>query len=286
MSSRSWSFLRQFLSGGLTGAACAVVAIVARESGLQIPPLGWWALVLMTLALFLLGRKQRQRLKAGLISSASFPRGMVYLQTTVMWVVLMLIGLWVLRGHEPPFDRAAFAWPSGISALIAFGIVAAVVGVMIHLSRLLPHDRRKRAWVRTGYRHGVSLIAPRTPRELQQFRASVCLTSTAEEVVYRIAVPGGFVVLLDALGMDADGWWTIWVAAAASALLFGVAHAWQGAAAVGWTTMFGLVAAALMLGTGSVWPAVALHIGWNIIVGGMMHTVYGRHMMRAGRDRP
>lgn len=78
---------------------------------------------------------------------------------------------------------------------------------------------------------------------------------------------------------------TMWLAAALSALLFGVAHAWQGAWAIAWTTAFGLVAAALTLGSGSVWPAVAMHIGWNLITGDMMRTVYGGHQRRGASCR-
>jgi len=113
----------------------------------------------------------------------------------------------------------------------------------------------------------------------RQFRMMAVLTSSAEEITYRLAVPGGFALLLG--GGEAAAW----PAAVLSALLFGIAHAWQGGWMMFWTTVFGLVAAALMLGTGSVWPAVALHIGWNLIVGGMMHTVYGRHMLRARGER-
>ena len=61
-----------------------------------------------------------------------------------------------------------------------------------------------------------------------------------------------------------------------SALLFGVARSWKGGAFMAWTTVFGLVAAPVTLHSGSVWPAIALHVGWNLIVGGMMHTVYRR----------
>jgi membrane protease YdiL (CAAX protease family) len=159
---------------------------------------------------------------------------------------------------------------------------------LAYWARLLPTSRRRRAWLRAVYRHGVSLIALRTLRELAQFRAMVCLTSTAEEVVYRVAIPGGFVALWGlGWGHDADaGTMSAWVAAALAAALFGMAHAWQGWFAVLWTTAFGLIAAALTLGSGSIWPAVALHVAWNLMVAGIAYGLYRRPEDAAQSDSP
>lgn len=263
-------FLLLFLGGALCGAALARMA--NQVEGL--PSVLWILLVLATLVLLPSGLAQRRMLREGKISSATFPRGVAYLQTAIMWGVMLALGLWVLRGHAPPFDRSSLAWPSGAGGVVAFGVVAAVLLWLARWARLLPAHRRKRAWLRAVYRQGASLIAPRTPRELTQFRAAVLLTSTAEEVVYRIAIPGGFVAVLAVLGLGVGEPWTVWLAAVMSSLLFGVAHAYQGSLGVLWTTGFGLVAAVLTLGSGSVWPAVVLHVGWNLIVSGMMYEVY------------
>jgi membrane protease YdiL (CAAX protease family) len=265
-------FLACAIGGGLLGAAVARWGL--RSDGpLSI---GWLLLVIFTLAMLPLGRWQRRMVREGKVSSATVPRPALYLQTTLMWLGLLVLGFWVLRGNAAPFDRSAFAWPTGAAAFIAFGVVGAIIAGLAYWARLLPTSRRRRAWLRAVYRHGVSLIAPRTLRELTQFRAMVCLTSTAEEVVYRVAIPGGFVALWGlGWGRDADaGAMSAWVAAALAAALFGMAHAWQGWFAVLWTTAFGLIAAALTLGSGSVWPAVALHVAWNLMVAGIAYTVY------------
>jgi membrane protease YdiL (CAAX protease family) len=265
-------FVLLLLGGALFGAA--VARIGRHVEGL--PSALWILLVLATLVLLPAGLAQRRMVRDGKISSATFPRDVAYRQTAIMWAVMLALGLWVLRGHASPFARSAFAWPSGAGGVVAFGVVAAVLLWLARWARLLPTHRRKRAWLRAVYRQGASLIAPRNPRELTQFRATVLLTSTAEEVVYRIAVPGGFVAMLGAfgLGMNLGEPWMIGLSVALSSLLFGVAHAYQGSLGVLWTTGFGLVAAALTLGSGSIWPAVVLHVGWNLIMSGMMYEIY------------
>jgi len=239
----------------------------------------WAALVSVTLALLPLGHMQRNMLREGKLSSRSMPRAAAYRSAVLQWLVLGAVALWVVHGNAPPFGIAGFAWPDGAEGLLSFFVITVLLVGLLRWQRRLDGSARERAWLRAVYRYGASLIAPRTGDELKQFRAMAVLTSTAEEITYRLAVPGGFAMLLG--GGEA----VVWPAAALSALLFGIAHAWQGGWMVFWTTVFGLVAAALMLGTGSVWPAVALHVGWNYIVGGMMHTVYGRHMFRSEGGR-
>ena len=240
----------------------------------------WAALVFVTLALLPLGRMQRKMMREGKLSSRSMPRAAAYRSAALQWLALGALALWVVQGNPPPFGTGGFAWPDGAEGLLAFLAVAVLLVGLQRWQRRLQESARERACLRAVYRHGASLIAPRDRRELAQFRSMAALTSTAEEITYRLAVPGGIALLLGSAG-DGSAATTAWPAAALSALLFGIAHAWQGGWMVFWTTVFGLVAAALMLGTGSVWPAVALHVGWNYIVGGMMHTVYGGHLRRA-----
>lgn len=235
----------------------------------------WAALVGITLVLLPLGHMQRKMLREGRISSLSMPRAAAYRSAALQWIVLGALALWVVQGNAPPFSMSAFAWPDGAEGLLATLAVAVLLLGLLRWRRRLDESARERAWLRAVYRYGASLIAPRTEDELKRFRAMAVLTSSAEEITYRLAVPGGFALLLG------GGEGAVWPAAILSALLFGIAHAWQGGWMVFWTTVFGLVAAALMLGSGSVWPAVALHVGWNHIVGGMMHAVYGGHLRRS-----
>lgn len=269
------------LSGLLTGAVFAWMILHADGAGRSV---GWFLLVLVTLALLPLGDAQRRMHRAGRISSATMPRPAAYRSAALQWLVLGALAVWVVQGNAAPFDASAYALPDGAEGLMALVVVALLLGGLARWGRSLRQDRRRRAWLRAHHRFGASLIAPRTEGELRRFRLMAVLTSTAEEVTYRLAVPGGFVALSGG-GAAADDAATIGLAAALSALLFGIAHAWQGAWAMAWTTAFGLVAAALTLGSGSLWPAVALHIGWNLIAGGMMHTVYGGHRRRDASAR-
>lgn len=237
--------------------------------------LGWLALVAVTLALLPLGHAQRRMLRDGRLRSDDLPRGAAYRDAALQWLVLGSLALWVAKGNAAPFGWSAFAWTDGPEGLLAWVVVALIIGGLLRWERRLQGDPRARAWLRAMYRFGASLIAPRTAGELRRFRAMALLTSSAEEVAYRLAVPGGLAGALAALFPGAVGM-TAWLAAALSALLFGIAHSWQGGAVMFWTTVFGLVAAALTLGSGSIWPAIVLHVAWNCITGGMMRTVYSR----------
>ena len=237
--------------------------------------LGWLTLVAVTLALLPLGDAQRRMLRDGRLRSDALPRAATYRDAALQWLVLGSLALWVVQGNAAPFGWSAFAWTDGPEGLSAWVAVALIVAGLLRWERRLQVDRRARAWLRAMYRFGASLIAPRTAGELRRFRAMAVLTSSAEEVTYRLAVPGGIAGILAAIAPDEVGM-TEWLAAALSALLFGVAHSWQGGAVIFWTTVFGLTAAALTLGSGSIWPAIVLHVAWNCIMGGMMRTVYGR----------
>jgi membrane protease YdiL (CAAX protease family) len=79
--------------------------------------------------------------------------------------------------------------------------------------------------------------------------AALASASIVEELVFRgLLIPAGISVGLSAI-----------VALALSSVLFGVAHLYQGPAAVVFTGLLGFILGYALLLTGSLLPAVAIH---------------------------
>jgi membrane protease YdiL (CAAX protease family) len=59
----------------------------------------------------------------------------------------------------------------------------------------------------------------------------------------------------------------------ASAIVFGLAHAYQGAAGIVKTTVVGLVMAGLYAYSGSLWPGIVLHAALDLQGGAVAYQV-------------
>ena len=171
-----------------------------------------------------------------------------YKQTIFVWLAgLTLVTLAAWLGQRRPIGALSTAdrglldagLAHGMAAGMALGILArpvlalvsrkAAAGIaesMTSLAPFLPKSRRALAW---GL--GVSLAA-----------------GVAEEVAYR----GFLIAYFSAMGPT-------WVAIAASSLLFGAAHLYQGTVGVVATTALGAAFAVIYLSTGSLVLPVVLH---------------------------
>jgi membrane protease YdiL (CAAX protease family) len=112
---------------------------------------------------------------------------------------------------------------------------------------------------------GVDTFLPRTIGERSVFFALSVMAGCCEEVVYR-----GFVI---AYLIPWFGWWG---AALGSAALFGLAHAYQGAAGLVRTAALGLVMAAAYWSSGSLWPAVLVHAAIDLHGGAIGYELFRR----------
>jgi len=164
----------------------------------------------------------------------------------LMWAATASV-LWLWLGTGVPLSAVGLGAPEGwrlwvpLSATIAF--VALQTSVAVKVARLSSPNDKLRAQLGS-----VAAISPHKASELPAF---FCVSLTAgfcEELLFR-----GFLVwVLQPL-------FGLWLAVALSALLFGVAHAYQGLTGVIRTGLFGLVFTAIVLLTRSLWPAIVLH---------------------------
>lgn len=134
------------------------------------------------------------------------------------------------------------AWAAGVTAV---GLASVGLATKVMRAAGLPESR------------AVLHLMPRNPRERWAFVALVLLAGACEEYVFR-----GFLLhALEAWSGD-----TV-LAVAASSLSFGLAHGYQRAAGVVRATLLGLLLAVPVAITGSLFPAIAAHVGINAILG-------------------
>jgi membrane protease YdiL (CAAX protease family) len=112
-------------------------------------------------------------------------------------------------------------------------------------------------------------VVPRTRPELRRFHAVSLTAGVVEEVLWR-----GYLI------------WYLWqfsslgIAALASTLAFGVAHAYQGWRQVPSITAVGAALAGLYLLTGTLWASIVLHVAIDMLQGRLGYQVTRRHAHR------
>ena len=142
-------------------------------------------------------------------------------------------------GLTIPFEARAVA---GILPCVM--LLAYIWGQRRVVARLTPE---KIARVRTAFGRTTAIL-PTTPVELRWFLGLALTAGICEELLYR-----GYFVAVTSPAL------TIWGAVAASAALFGIAHAYQGIGGVLRTALVGLVLGAIYVATGSLVWAMLVH---------------------------
>ncbi len=172
------------------------------------------------------------------------------LAAAVLW------GLWL--GHAPlrallgNWPRSAKFWLEDAGIAIAFWASSALVLAMV--SALL-----RRAHFKLPS-HTISALAPSNPAELLLFFVLSLSAGCCEELLFRGYFQQQFSYL-------ARG--RVWVGVAASSLLFGCAHLYEGVAGVVLITIFGVMFSLLAVKRGSLRPGMIAH-AWHDGVSGLL----------------
>lgn len=231
----------------MTGAADHV-AFIVLAAALPVHALVAW-------------RRLRRRLGEGVAGA----RLAAYAETIVIeWALaVLLLVLWIATGRtlgaigldvavEPPFLLTT-AVVVVLTALMLRQI-AAVRGISGESESAL---RRQLA--------PVEALMPHTPGEHSVFKALAFTAGVCEELLYR-----GFLIHY------LSPWLGPWGAAVASSVLFGITHAYQGARGIVKTGAVGLGLAAAYVLSGSLWPAILLHIAIDVQGGAIGFEMFGR----------
>ncbi len=184
-------------------------------------------------------------------------------------LVALLVVLWLARGR--PFVSLGLGAPApwglaGVLAGLAF-VVAVLAGQRRQLATKPELVER--------VRERLEPVAKLMPHERDEMPGFVWLCVTAgvcEEILFR-----GFATWLFAGVLPA-----FWMAAVAQAVLFGIAHTYQGPRGVVATGAVGLFLSGIVWVTGSLWAAMLVHALMDVHAGDLALRVYAGPRTPAG----
>ena len=213
-------------------------------------------------------RRLLRRIEAG----ESFDRRELYNGTLIAhWVTFGLaVALWFGTGRDWAAVGVNGDVGSGFllaAALTVVGIVF-LVGFLRHVTTADLAELRK---IRSDA-GSLDLLIPRNGNELGRFYAVSVSAGIVEEFLWR-----GFLIWYLAHFMP------VWAAAVFSAVGFGIAHAYQGAAHLPKITLVGAGFALLYVLSGSLWLPMIMHAAVDMLQGRAAYEIVRR---TGGDDRP
>jgi len=205
----------------------------------------WLLLATIVLVVPVYSYFSRRRLE----TIADAHRRSLYLRSMAALWMLALVTLYAWWRHDRPFDALGFQLLPGIVTTSAEIVCAmAAIAIVLRLRTMATWSPEKRAALR-GRIGGVALVVPRTTGELALFLGLALTAGICEELLYRgffFAVAAPFV--------------TVYGAVAASAIVFGLGHAYQGVRRMALVAAVGLFLGAFYFLTGSIVFPMILHV--------------------------
>lgn len=212
---------------------------------------GWADHVLFAMLLALppvAGRYAYRRLKEAVASGREGVRLGYYRRTLVIqWLMAGLVMvIWLAAGRSLR-DIGLLPWRGGVPAAIGLAIAAAGSVFLLRQHRAVAASEES---IESARRQIAPLMdfLPNDPVEDRWFARLSVTAGICEELAYR-----GYIIAYLAV------WVGLWPAAGLSALLFGLAHSYQGVSGVLKTGVAGAVGAVLYLACGWLIPAMLLH---------------------------
>lgn len=202
---------------------------------------GGWHLLCFGIALPVAAYASRRKLATQPLP----PRVPFFTSVIVQQLLFLVISLGVAWGEAVPL------FPAEVPSLAALGATLLLLAVACVTMRP--------SWIQAVREREprVHLTSPRTGLERRLWVGVSLAAGIGEEITYR----GVLYVLL----------WRLTGSVAAAALLsaffFGAAHVVQGWKAIWITAVFGLVAQGLTLWSGSLYAAMVLHVGYDVVAG-------------------
>lgn len=173
-----------------------------------------------------------------------------------LWLMVAIgVALWTASGRS--WASLGFTAPEGWGLWIAAASFLLLAAYNLAGIASLVRSAETRASLRQQFA-GFEGVLPRTRNELGWFGVVSLTAGFGEEFLYR-----GFFIAALAPWL---GWWG---AAALSLALFAVAHLYQGWSGVLRTGLVGVLFTVAVAISGSLWPAIALHILIDLGAGAM-----------------
>jgi uncharacterized protein len=210
-----------------------------------LAPSDWILLATIVLVVPLYAYFNRRRLE----TIAGAHRRSLYLRSMAALWMLALVTLYAWWRHDRPFDALGFQLVPGIVTTSAEIVcVMAAIAIVLRLRKMATWTPEKIAALR-DHIGGAALVVPRTKGELALFFGVALTAGICEELLYR-----GFLFAVAAPFI------TIYGAVAASAVVFGLGHTYQGLRGIALTGAVGLFLGAFYFLTGSIVFPMVLHV--------------------------
>lgn len=179
-----------------------------------------------------------------------------YTQTIfLLWgLALPIIILWATSGRD--WAALGFQVQSGTIAIAGWALAGLMAIFFVYQLALVTRS----ASVRDDFRNGLakdeimSNFMPQTEAERRVFNLMGVSAGIAEEIIFR-----GYLIWALSLFMP------VWVAATGALLVFTLLHLYQGAKQLPTIFMFAALATLVFVLSGSLWPAIAVHIFIDVI---------------------
>ena len=170
------------------------------------------------------------------------------------WIAVGIAG-WRAWAHRFTLEQLGLSW--GAPALIAgFAILGTAVIVALQWLNLR-RIGRSTSPARAPLQALAQRILPQSPRELVLFSALAVTAGVCEEFLYR----GFAMASLQRASLP------VWLVVLISAVLFGLAHLYQGPGGLVATTILGLLFGFSRIWLGTLVPVIAWHIGVDMVAG-------------------
>lgn len=172
----------------------------------------------------------------------------------VQWSLVAFLLVHVLL-RPVTFADLRIDLPLDLRVLGAFLVSGALIMFVLGQARAALSDEETRAEARRQV-ESLRDILPHDARDYAWFRPVAWTAGICEELLYR-----GYLPWVLALAMPT------WTAFLLATVVFGIGHAYQGVAGVVKTAAVGAIMAGLTWGSGTVLPAIALHVAIDAING-------------------
>lgn len=199
-----------------------------------------------------------KKTRADLASDAPGVRVKHYTSTIMLlWGVgLPILVLWAVSGRE--WGALGFQIETGLMPLSGWLLAALVMAFFIYQFLLVSTSEK----VREQFREGLSKDAvmsgfmPRTPEERHLFNLLGISAGINEEIIFR-----GYLIWAFGLYLP------LWAAALGSLVIFTMLHLYQGFKNLPAVFLMGGAVTLIFVLSGSIWPAIAVHIFVDILNG-------------------
>lgn len=225
-------------------------------------------LAIICLGLPVQAELSREKVRARILSGEAGARERLYRSTIVMlWTLaLLVLGLWLVAGRG--WAELGFVAGHGWTLGVGWGLAALVSGFFTwQWFGVMRSDAVRRKFCTELEAMGENLyFLPQSEAEFRLFRTTAVTAGITEEIIFRGFVIWGFAHVMP-----------VWAAAALSLAVFTWLHRYQGLAQLLPVFLIGLVMTVIVVLSGSLWPAIGLHVVVDLLNG---------ETVRAARAQP